>query len=90
MGVPHLPKIFRSASSAGHGTARARGLDWALSVTYPLNPDVGDNGSGGPFITDFYGAGGYYQCIGPVRGAGGRFNGRGAVFSYKFGNTVCP
>ena len=61
-----------------------------VSVTYPLNPDVGDNGSGGPFITDFYGAGGYYQCIGPVRGAGGRFNGRGAVFSYKFGNTVCP
>ena len=61
-----------------------------LSVSYPLNPDVGDNGSGGPFTTDFYGAGGYYQCIGPVRGAGGRFNGRGAVFSYKFGNTVCP
>ena len=34
---------------------------------------------GGPFTTDFYGAGGYYQCIGPVRGAGGRFNGRGRV-----------
>ena len=70
-------------------TFRIRTLYGCICVV-PLNPDVGNNGSGGPFITDFYGAGGYYQCIGPVRGAGGRFNGRGAVFSYKFGNTVCP
>ena len=61
-----------------------------VSVSYPLNPDVGDNGSGGPGRAVYNGAGGYYLCIGPVRGAGGRFNGRGAVFSYKFGNTVCP
>jgi hypothetical protein len=63
---------------------------FAVSVVYPLNPDVGDKGVRGQFTAVFCGTDGCHLWNGPVRGAGGRINGRRAVFSSKFAGAVCP
>lgn len=59
-------------------------------MVYPLNPDVGDKGVWGQFTAVFCGTDGCHLWNGPVRGAGGRINGRRAVFSSKFAGAVCP
>ena len=76
------PSLRLEAMTARHAAS--------LSVVYPLNPDVGDKGVRGQFTAVFCGTDGCHLWNGPVRGAGGRINGRRAVFSSKFAGAVCP